>query len=182
MGADESEVGVKASHKAGWPVAYVAAQIFNKFSSVEELFQGFMHTNCPYLAPDYAGSQSGRSGQCPGQRQQESYGGFVDRMIGYMRLWFAVAVIQEDLASAWQWMARTLNSQPTPIVSSFLHCALETVGLAVQTRYKRQFVKLMSYLEREYMQEIQALRAKASGEIRQIKGKPVASASLACKF
>merc|ERR1712086_433224 len=80
----------------------------DKYPAVEELFQGFLHTNCPYVTTDYAGAQAGRSGRCPGQRVDESYGDFVDRMVGYHRLWLAVAVVQDDLTAVWLWLARTL--------------------------------------------------------------------------
>jgi nucleoporin GLE1 len=158
--ADEAEVGVKVSHKAAWPVAYVATQVFQKFPAIEELFQGFMHTNCPYLVPDYSGSHVGRTGPCPAQRRDEPFGDFVDRMIGYKRLWLAVAVLQEDLGAVWLWLARTLNAPPTPLVVPLIHCTLEVAGSAAQARYKRQFVKLVNYLDREYMPVIQALKAR----------------------
>merc|ERR1711865_131067 len=123
--ADEAEVGIKASPKAAWPVAYVATQIFNRFPVVEELFRGFMHTNCPYVVPDYAGCHAGRSGPRPGQRSGETYGDFVDRMLGYHRLWLAISVIQDDLSVVWLWLARTLNTPPVAITASLLHCTLE---------------------------------------------------------
>lgn len=162
--ADEAEVAIRASAKAAWPVAHVAAQIFHKSPAIEELFQGFMHTNSPYLAPDYAGSQAGRSSSCPSQREEEPYADFVDRMVAYQRLWLAIAVVQDDLAVIWLWLARTVNATPCPIAASLLHCALDMAAFAAHKRYKRQFDKLVSCIEREYLPELEALRGKTSGE------------------
>jgi len=162
--ADEAEVGIKASSKAAWPIAYAATQIFNRFPAVEELFQGFMHANCPYVVPDFAGCNPGRTTLCPGQRREESYGDFVDRMVGYQRLWFAIAVIQDELGVVWLWLARVLNTQPVPIAASLLHCALEVAGSAAHGRYKRQFVKLVNCIERDFLPGIEALKGRTAGE------------------
>jgi len=162
--ADEAEVGIKSSTRAAWPVAYVAAQVFHKSPAVEELFRGFMHTSCPYVVPDFAGCEPGHSATCPGQRETENYGDFVDRMVGYLRLWFAVAVVQDDLSTVWQWLARTLNAQPVPIAASFLHCSLELAGAAAQRRYKKQFVKLVSVIELHFMPALDGLKARTRGE------------------
>merc|ERR1719401_2148004 len=85
-------------------------------------------------------------------------------MIGYQRLWLAVAVIQEDLGTVWRWLARSLNSSPVPVVATFVHCTLEMAGFAAHSRYKRQFVKLISYLEQQYMPELLSQKSQTSGE------------------
>jgi len=163
--ADECEVAIKnqTTGRAAWPVAYVAVQVFAKFTGIEELFCGYMHRACPYLAPDYAGSPPGRQAPCPGQRPEEPFGEYVDRMIGYQRLWLAVHVAQDDLGAVWLWFARTLNTAPSPIAVSLLLSALEVAASAAQARYRRQFLKLVAYIDMEYMALIETLTQKVVG-------------------
>jgi len=161
---DEAEVGIKAQPRAVWPVAHVVARVFLKFPMVEELFLGLMYRACPYLVPNYAGSHLGRRGPAPGQRPEEAFIDFADRMVSYQRLWFAVLMTREELGPIWQWLARTLNERPAPITATLLHSALELVGADAQARYRRQFVKLVAYVDREYMEELDALQGRARGE------------------
>mmetsp|Transcript_77175 Transcript_77175/g.120637 ORF Transcript_77175/g.120637 Transcript_77175/m.120637 type:complete len:791 (+) Transcript_77175:49-2421(+) len=146
---DEAEVGVRSSAKAAWPIAYMAAQIFQQFPAIDVLFQGMMHSQCPYLAPDYSRVEQSSS---------------AEKMVGYQRLWLAVAVVRGDLGMVWQWLARTMNSSPVPLVASLLHCAMEMAGSAAHARYKRQFVKLVTYLKQFYLPALTALKHQTSGD------------------
>lgn len=162
--ADDAEVGIKAQPRAAWPVAQVAVRVFARFPEIEELFWGFMYKACPYLVPDFAGSHLGRRGPAPGQRPEEPFTDFADRMVSYQRLRLALLVTREDLGPVWQWLARTLNEPPAPITAPLLHAALEMAGADAQARYRRQFVKLVAYIDREYMKELEALQGRVRGE------------------
>jgi len=162
--ADDAEVGIKAQPRAAWPVAQVVARVFVKFPAIEDLFWGFMYKACPYLVPEFAGSQLGRTGPAPGQRPEEPFPDFADRMVSYQRLRLAILVTREELGPVWQWLARTLNEQPAPITAPLLHAALEVAGSDAQARYRRQFVKLVAYIDGEYMKELEALQVRVRGE------------------
>jgi len=162
--ADDAEVGVRSQPKAAWPMAEVACRVFEQYPGVEELFTGLMCRNCQYLRPDYSGSQVGRTGLAAGQRDHEAFTEFADRMVSYHRLWLAVVVIQGDLAVLWHWFARTLNEPACPISAPMVHAALEAVGADAQARYGKQFNKLVEYIEKEYMAELQLLQQKTKGE------------------
>merc|ERR1719221_2542971 len=69
-----------------------------------------------------------------------------------------------SIGVAWRWLAKTLNSSPTPIVAPLLHAVFETVGSDAQARYQRQFTKLIDYVLRTYMPELQSLQDKVRGE------------------
>merc|ERR1712224_410572 len=142
---DEAEISVKgnATGRQAWPLAYVAVQVFVTSPEVHELFRGMMFRACPYLIPDYAGSEVSREGPLPGHRGEEAYADYLDRMVGYLRVWFAQLVISEDLGAVWCWFARTLNQPPSPIAVTLIHSALELTANAAQARYRRQFEKLM---------------------------------------
>lgn len=154
---DEADVRTRGqtSGRAAWPVAYVATQIFAKHPCVEELFFGYLSEACPFLV-------SGVSQD--GQRPQEEYGDFVERMLGYHRLYLAILIVQDELAAVWRWLARTLNQAPVAITPTLLHSVLEMAGSACQRRYKRQFRKLVTYIQKEYQPQLHALQEHASGE------------------
>merc|ERR1712217_140581 len=160
---DEAEGGIKAQPRAAWPLAEVIARIFVRFPVIEELFHALMFKACPYLIPDFSGSEIGNS-LAPGQRQNESFNDFAGRMVSYHRLWFAVAVTQGNIGVAWCWLARILNSNPTAIVAPLLHATLEMVGSDAQARYKKQFTKLTDYVLKIYMAELQRLQDNVRGE------------------
>ena len=136
---DEAEVGIKSQPRAAWPLAQVVARIFLQFPSIEELFHALMFKACPYLIPDYSGSDLGKQDPAPGRRSIESFNDFADRMVSYQRLWLAVAVTQENLGVCWRWLSRTLNTRPSPIAAPLLHATLEMVGNDAQARYRTQF-------------------------------------------
>jgi len=162
--ADDAEVGIKAQPRAAWPVAQVAVRVFVRFPAIEDLFWGFMYKACPYLIPNFAGSHLGRTGPAPGQRPEEPFTDFADRMVSYQRLRLAILVTREDLGPVWQWLARSLNERPAPVSAPLLHAGLEMAGADAQARYRRQFVKLVAYIDREYMRELEGLQGKVRGE------------------
>merc|ERR1712232_816562 len=100
----------------------------------------------------------------PGQKHGESPTSFVERMVGYARLWFAILVLRDDLAAAWRWLARTLNSPPAPVSVPLLLTAFEMTGAAAQSRYSRQFAKLVTYAEREYLPSLESVRSQLSSD------------------
>lgn len=162
--ADEAEVGIRSQPRAAWPIAQVAARIFSKFSPMEEMFHAVMCKLCPYIRAQFAGSEWGRQGLAPCQRPSEPFTEFADRMVSYQRLWLAIAVTQGSLAFVWWWLARTLNSAPTPLVGPLLHATLEAAGCDAQARYQRQFGKLVECLEKQYMPRLDDLQGKVKGE------------------
>lgn len=162
--AEEAEVGIRVQAKAAWPVAQVFCRVLAQFPSIRELFWGRMYSACPYLAPNYAGSQANRPGLAPGQRNNEPFTDFADRMMSYQRLWVALVTTEEDLAAVWLWLARTLNEPPTPITAPLLYAVLEFSGSDAHRRYGKQFVKLLDYITRIYMGELEALQGQARGE------------------
>eukprot|EP00442_Polarella_glacialis_P056969 CAMPEP_0115103572 /NCGR_PEP_ID=MMETSP0227-20121206/34701_1 /TAXON_ID=89957 /ORGANISM="Polarella glacialis, Strain CCMP 1383" /LENGTH=130 /DNA_ID=CAMNT_0002500127 /DNA_START=52 /DNA_END=444 /DNA_ORIENTATION=- len=85
-------------------------------------------------------------------------------MVSYHRLWLAVVVTQGDLGTVWHWFARTLNEPPCPMTAPMVHAALDAVGADAQARYGTQFVKLVAYIEREYMADVDQLQKRTKGE------------------
>eukprot|EP00929_Paragymnodinium_shiwhaense_P080972 TRINITY_DN42274_c0_g1_i1.p1 TRINITY_DN42274_c0_g1~~TRINITY_DN42274_c0_g1_i1.p1 ORF type:complete len:924 (+),score=260.23 TRINITY_DN42274_c0_g1_i1:72-2843(+) len=165
--ADEAEVSIRAKAPAAWAVAHVASQVFDSHADVETLFQGCVFKFCPYLAADYQGSNSGRPADAPapGQRPEETFISFADRMVGYARLWFSVLVMQDDLAAVWRWLAKTLNlDKPSVIAATMLHTALVMTGSAAQQRYGKQFAKLAAYIGSTFLPALDIERQKLEGD------------------
>eukprot|EP00930_Biecheleria_cincta_P004910 TRINITY_DN105837_c0_g1_i1.p1 TRINITY_DN105837_c0_g1~~TRINITY_DN105837_c0_g1_i1.p1 ORF type:complete len:859 (+),score=174.82 TRINITY_DN105837_c0_g1_i1:34-2610(+) len=162
--ADDAEVSVRSQPRAAWSIAQVAARVFEKFPAIHEIFTGIMCRNCPYLQPDYSGSQVGRATLASGQRSNEAFTEFADRMVSYHRLWLAVVVTQGDLGAVWYWFARTLNEPACSISAPMVHAALDAVGHDAQARYGKQFTKLVEYIEQNFTPELEALQAKVRGE------------------
>ncbi|CAE8650501.1 unnamed protein product [Polarella glacialis] len=161
---DDAEVGIRSQPRAAWPVAEVTCRIFERFPAIQELFTGLMCLACPYLKPDFSGSQVGRQGLASCQRGGEAFTDFAGRMVSYHRLWLAVVVTQGDLGTVWHWFARTLNEPPCPMTAPMVHAALDAVGADAQARYGTQFVKLVAYIEREYMADVDQLQKRTKGE------------------
>mmetsp|Transcript_27204 Transcript_27204/g.90464 ORF Transcript_27204/g.90464 Transcript_27204/m.90464 type:complete len:919 (+) Transcript_27204:75-2831(+) len=163
--ADEAEVGIMTQARSAWPKARVVTRIFARYPGIWRRFQGFIFKACPYVIPDFIGSQAGRQLIAPGQRPEEPHTRFPDRMVAYQRLWLAALVIQGDLGWVWQWLARALNEpEATPISAPLLYATLETAGADAQDRYGRQFVKLVDYIDQHYMPQLEALVARTKGE------------------
>lgn len=167
---DEAEVNVRSGNtgRAAWPVAYVATQVFSADNLVELLFRGYVHKACPYLLPDFTSSHasSRQVGRLPaaGQRLEESAAAFAERMVGYARLWFAVSVLQGNLALVWRWFATALNARPSAICAALVLTALELTGAAAQQRYQRQFKKLVAYIHAEYLPGLELELQQCQGE------------------
>lgn len=161
---DDAEVGIRAQPRAAWPVAEVACRVFDSFPIIQDLFTGLMFRSCPYLQPDYSGSKVGRKTLAASQRDGEAFTEFADRMVSYHRLWLAILVTQEDLGSIWHWFARTLNEPPCPISAPMVHAALDASGADAQKRFGKQFVKLVAYIDKEYMADLEKLQLQTKGE------------------
>ncbi|KAK1227490.1 Nuclear pore complex nucleoporin component [Marasmius sp. AFHP31] len=91
-----------------------------------------------------------------GYREGESETEYSDRVMGVMRLYFAILKIVPkrgplggmwQMTRVWAWMARVVSDRvllETPVGVGVLHVALETLGVDARQIWGAQFVKLLS--------------------------------------
>ncbi|CAK8992641.1 Nucleoporin GLE1 (GLE1-like protein), partial [Durusdinium trenchii] len=160
--ADDAEVSVRSQPRAAWSIAEVGCRVFGKHPAVQELFIGLICRECPYVRADF--SAQGQQDVASIKRQQEAFTEMVDRMVSYHRLWVAVFTTQGELGVIWNWMARTLNHSPSTAAVALIHATLDMVGADAQVRYKKQFDKLIHYIDERYLAHVVALQSQVKGE------------------
>eukprot|EP00438_Fugacium_kawagutii_P006344 Skav208390 [mRNA] locus=scaffold1179:1944:2723:- [translate_table: standard] len=160
--ADDAEVSVRSQPRAAWSIAEVSCRIFDKAPAVQELFIGLMCRNCPHLQADF--SAQGQRDLVANKRPQEGFTEMVDRLVSYQRLWNVIFITQGELGVIWNWLARTLNHLPSTAAVAMIHGTLDMVGSDLQSRYKKQFHKLIAYIETRYMAEVTQLQSSVKGE------------------
>lgn len=160
--ADDAEVSVRSQPRAAWSIAEVSCRIFDKSPAVQELFIGLMCRNCPHLRADF--SAQGQRDLAATKRPQEGFTEMVDRLVSYQRLWNVIFTTQGDLGVIWNWLARALNHSPSTATVAMIHGTLDMVGADLQARYKKQFHKLIVYIDGRYMEEVTMLQSNVKGE------------------
>lgn len=160
--ADDAEVSVRSQPRAAWSIAEVSCRIFDKSPAVQELFIGLMCRNCPHLCADF--SAQGQRDLAASKRPQEGFTEMVDRLVSYQRLWNVIFTTQGDLGVIWNWLARALNHSPSTATVAMIHGTLDMVGADLQARYKKQFHKLIVYIDGRYMEEVTMLQSNVKGE------------------
>lgn len=160
--ADDAEVSVRSQPRAAWSIAEVSCRIFDKSPAVQELFIGLMCRNCPHLRADF--SAQGQRDLAASKRPQEGFTEMVDRLVSYQRLWNVIFTTQGDLGVIWNWLARALNHSPSTATVAMIHGTLDMVGADLQARYKKQFHKLIVYIDGRYMEEVTMLQSNVKGE------------------
>jgi len=139
-----------------WPMAQVACRIFERFPNVQEILRGMLCEKCPQLTANFQNQPT---------QSAEEFDEHVNNTVAIHRFALAIAVTQGELGSIWHWLSRALNQKPTAITVVMVHAALDAAGQDAQERYKKQFDKLVAYVEKEFMAEVLDLISNIRGQV-----------------
>ncbi|XP_049640139.1 mRNA export factor GLE1-like [Suncus etruscus] len=173
----QGEEEVASHHQAAFPIALVAAGIWELHPRVGDLLLAHLHKKCPYSVPFYPAFREGMAledyQRSLGYRVQgatvEQQHSFLKRMSGMMRLYAAILQLRwpggnpqetppHGLNQGWRWLAQILNLEPLPeVTATLLYDFLEVCGNALMRQYRLQFWKMLLLLQEEYLPRMEAI-------------------------
>ncbi|XP_030634940.1 mRNA export factor GLE1 isoform X1 [Chanos chanos] len=173
----QGEEEVASHHEAAFPIAVVAAGIWELHPKVGDLILAHLHKKCPYAVPHYPPMKDGTSMEdyqrILGYRVEDSgveeQDSFLKRMSGMIRLYAAIIQLRwpygnkntpdpHGLNHGWRWLAQMLNMEPlADITATLLFDFLEVCGHALMKQYQSQFWKLLLLIKEEYFPRIEAI-------------------------
>ncbi|KAK7454071.1 Nuclear pore complex nucleoporin component [Stygiomarasmius scandens] len=164
----QAEIEVTAEKKSVIPLAQVA---FNCLDTLEGLPEVFFSKICqriggwaiPFSSPEKdfdGGPWANDDERCKvsGRKEGESESEYTDRVMGVMRLYFAVLKIRPtrqplkemwQLPRIWTWFARFMGEGgllETPVGAQVLYVALDVLGKDARAIWGLQFVKLLALI------------------------------------
>ncbi|KAL0568283.1 Nuclear pore complex nucleoporin component, partial [Marasmius crinis-equi] len=165
----QAETEVTAEKRSVEPLAEVAFRCLEVLQGFQEVFfakivqrVGGWAIPVYGLPPkDFNGrpwSDNAEKKKVMGYREGETESEYSDRVMGVMRLYFAVLRIVPrkgplngmwQMTRAWNWMARVASDRgllESPVGAGVLHVALETLGADARQIWGAQFVKLLALL------------------------------------
>ncbi|XP_063754383.1 mRNA export factor GLE1 isoform X2 [Eleginops maclovinus] len=166
----QGEEEVASHHEAAFPIAMVAAGVWELHPRVGDLILAHLHKKCPYAVPHYPPMKEGTSvedyqrilGYRVDDSGVEGQDSFLKRMTGMIRLYAALTQLRwpygskqgsapHGLNHGWRWLAQMLNMEPlADITATLLFDFLEVCGNALMKQYQSQFWKLILLLKEEY--------------------------------
>ncbi|XP_037684907.1 nucleoporin GLE1-like [Choloepus didactylus] len=173
----QGEEEVASHHEAAFPIAIVAAGIWELHPRVGELLLAQLHKKCPYSVPFYPAFRQGMSledyqrmlGYQVKDSKVEQQDHFLKRMSGMIRLYAAIIQLQwpygnrqgahpHGLNHGWRWLAQILNMEPlADVTATLLFDFLEVCGNALMKRYQLQFWKVILLIKEDYLPRIEAV-------------------------
>lgn len=96
---------------------------------------------------------------------------FLKRMSGLMRLYASVMVAHPPRGPnpygtehAWEWLSMVMNIEPLPdITATMTFDLLEVTGHALYRDYRKQFVKLLHVLAKEFFPKLKRMASPSGG-------------------
>lgn len=172
--------------KAAYSMSAVIAILWSRFPDFGRLMLGTLMEKCPYIVPYYPKKGSdmdektyllacGYSTSGDGQ-SLESEEMWLNKMKALIRLYGGI--IQCNLGPGhpygigmgWSYMARILNLEPRPsITAAVLHAFLSTTAHKLSSTYRDQFVKMLKFIESDFMKRIAAVTTENKQSQAQLK-------------
>ncbi|KAK7454072.1 Nuclear pore complex nucleoporin component [Stygiomarasmius scandens] len=164
----QAETEVTAEKKSVIPLAQVAFNCLDTLEGLPEVFFSKIHQRIggwaiPFSLPekDFDGrpwTSNDEMRKVSGRREGESESEYTDRVMGVMRLYFAVLRIKPvrqplkgmwQLPRIWTWFARFMGEKgllETPVGAQVLYVALDVLGKDARAIWGLQFVKLLALI------------------------------------
>jgi len=157
--------------------AAIVSLLWSRFPQVfGNIFLALIIDKCPYLVAYYPAKDPETSDvdylvSCgytfgPDQQTLETEEFFLNRMRSFARFYGAISVSKAPLSDnhphgikfSWVFLSRTLTSDPRPgITAAMLHAFLSVTVHRLHQVYKGQFVKMLLFLDKEYIPKIEAI-------------------------
>ncbi|PSC71897.1 Nucleoporin GLE1 [Micractinium conductrix] len=170
----QCEVQVTRLHSFAFPLAEVAVAVMAAHPDFVPLLAARLHQVCPLSVPKYFAFKSGQgqdaedvylrqlgykisTDEDTGQISRESTDEFVGRQAGYLMLYAAAMQSgnpqnPHGLQHAWTLLARLLNALPANrVTATAVDAVLKVVGWRMNTAYRRQFTKLLQYIDTKFL-------------------------------
>ncbi|CAG2247719.1 GLE1 [Mytilus edulis] len=135
---------------------------------------------CPYTVPYHISKTDGQSREdfykslgykYDSEGNAEKQDQFLKRMSGLMRLYASVMVAHPPRGPnpygtehAWEWLSMVMNIEPLPdITATMTFDLLEVTGHALYRDYRKQFVKLLHVLAKEFFPKLKRMASPSGG-------------------
>lgn len=167
----QGDLMISSNPDSAFCYATIILTLWNDFPLFGDLLLAHFYKQCPYLVPmylikinnqtddDYYKSLGYKYNDDGSIEKQDKY---LKRLTGTMRLYTALMITKPKsgqklktpfgLTNAWQWFSSMLNLPPKPdVTATLIHIFLQNVGKSMCNRYKKQFAKLMQFVNEYYM-------------------------------
>ncbi|ESO97958.1 hypothetical protein LOTGIDRAFT_209149 [Lottia gigantea] len=167
---------VASKHETAFGIAAVTVGIWCNSPDFGDLILAHFHQACPYTVPVSLPKLDEQSietyHKLLGYKVEdgviEPQDKFLKRMSGIMRLYASIIVTHPPKGSncqhphglefAWIWLSRVLNTEPQPdITATMIYDMLSVTGHALFEQYRSQFLKLLSFLIKQYIPKIRSV-------------------------
>ncbi|KAK1893290.1 Nucleoporin GLE1 [Dissostichus eleginoides] len=187
----QGEEEVASHHEAAFPIAMVAAGVWELHPRVGDLILAHLHKKCPYAVPHYPPMKEGTTvedyqrilGYRVDDSGVEGQDSFLKRMSGMIRLYAALIQLRwpygskqgsapHGLNHGWRWLAQMLNMEPLADITATLLFDFLEVSLWSRSdeQYQSQFWKLILLLKEEYFPRIEAVTSSGQmGSVIRLK-------------
>lgn len=163
--------------KAAFPMGAIVALLWQRHPTFGQVFLAQLVEKCPYVIGYYPSKDKDDTdvsyliacGYVYGSDNEtlETEESFLNRMKALTRLYAAItqsSLVGEHpcgLRAAWGYLSRILNTEPRPgITASIIHAFLTTTLFKLLVCYKSQVVKLVQFINADYLSRIERASAQ----------------------
>ncbi|XP_052717759.1 mRNA export factor GLE1-like [Crassostrea angulata] len=182
MVVKKGEEQVSSIFESAFPLAAVTVGILAEHPDIKDLLLAHFQLMCPYTVPYHIPRQEGQSTKdvhivrgykYDSDGNVEKQDKFLKRMSGIMRLYASLMVSYPPrrqsehpfgIENAWLWLSRVMNIQPLPdITATMVFDLLEVTGHALYKEYRKQFLKMLHILIREFLPKLKSVASSGGG-------------------
>ncbi|XP_062587999.1 mRNA export factor GLE1-like [Saccostrea cucullata] len=178
----KGEEQVSSIFESAFPLAAVMVGLLTQHPDIRDLLLAHFHSLCPYTVPYHIPRQDQQSTEeyhkalgykYDSDGNVEKQDKFLKRMSGIMRLYTSIMVSSPPrqqsthpfgIEHAWIWLSRVMNIQPLPdVTATMVFDLLEVTGHALFHKYKKQFLKMLHILIREFLPKLKSVASSGGG-------------------
>lgn len=182
MVVKKGEEQVSSIFESAFPLAAVTIGILAEHPDIKDLLLAHFQLMCPYTVPYHIPRQEGQSTEDFHKARGYKYDSdgnvekqdkFLKRMSGIMRLYASLMVSYPPrrqsehpfgIENAWIWLSRVMNIQPLPdVTATMVFDLLEVTGHALYKEYRKQFLKMLHILIREFLPKLKSVASSGGG-------------------
>ncbi|KAH8254426.1 hypothetical protein KR032_010105, partial [Drosophila birchii] len=170
----QTETAISSNPQAAFPFASVIATFWKLMPDFGKVFLAYLYKESPFLVPYVIPQQPGQTAEAylkaigyrlSDNNELEKPDNYLKRQTGIARLYAAVIITPGrkadgpehcfGLEEGWRWLAHVVHVKPLPDVSATLIMEiLQTLGYELWRTYGKQFVKLLLFIQTQYMPQL----------------------------
>lgn len=166
----QGDLMISSNPESAFCYATIILTLWNDFPLFGDLLLAHFYKQCPYLLPMYLVKINNQTdedyykflGYQYGPDGIEKQDKYLKRLTGMMRLYSAIMVAKPKssqkletpfgISNGWQWFCCILNLPPKPdVTATLMHAFLQNVGASMCKTYKKQFTKLLQFIDENYI-------------------------------